>query len=220
MNIFNRSRDRLLNESDFLRQSYSQGRPCLHLIIDELFDSEILYCLLNEFLFKVDQDELNWQITQDLKLESLAVAKLSDSTRTFYFWLNSQDFIEPLTLAVGREEQSLIGDPTLYGAGLSGILPGGKLESCGKVIIHPHLPLVCQFNLIICLNNCLDSNCKGKIEILSCEDKYHSVSYQPQFNRTLILPMTNKVKYRITTSDRSYESCKFFSIYYWSLIPM
>ena len=154
-----------------------------------------------------------------MKLESLAVDRLSDSTRTFYYWLNSPDFIEALTLALGKEEKSLVGDPTFYGANLSGILPGGKLESCSNTRIHPHLPLLCEFNLIICLNSNSKSNNEGKIELHNSENENNNISYQPQFNRTLVLPITEQVKYRITTSDRSYESSKFFSIYYWSLLP-
>ncbi len=215
MNIFNPTRDHLIRESASLAKSYQQGKPCCHLVIDELFDSEILYCLLNEFWFTRDEAGINWQITTDLKLQSTAVARLSDSTRTFYFWLNSPDFIDALTLAIGREEKVLLGDPTLYGAGLCSILPGGKLESCGNIINHPHLPLICEFNLIICLNSGLNND-EGKIELYSYQDKDRGITYIPKFNRTLILPITDKVKYRITTSDRSFESSKFFSIYYWS----
>lgn len=218
MNIFNPTRDLLKDKGEFLQQFYLAQKPCPHLVIDELFDSEILYCLLDEFLFDLKQAKLNWRITKDLKLESIAVRDLSDFTRTFYFWLNSHDFISPLTRAVGYEPKSLVGDPTLYGASLCGILPGGKLESCDHISSHPHLPLVCQFNLIICLNSHQNDKCEGNIELFDSQDEYYQ-SYQSQFNRTLILPMTNQVKYRITTSDRSYESSKFFSIYYWSLIP-
>ena len=219
MNIFNPTRDRLIRESASLAQSYKQGFPCPHLVVDELFDSEILYCLLNDFLFKRDEAGINWQVTKDLKLESKTVRRLSDSTRTFYFWLNSPDFIDALTLAIGRKKNSLVGDPTLYGAGLCGILPGGKLESSCSVITHPHLPLVCEFNLIICLNDSLNSNGEGKIELYSDQEKDDEITYESKFNRTLILPITDKVQYRITTSDRSFESSKFFSIYYWSRIP-
>ena len=219
MNIFNQTRDRLLYESFALEKSYKKAAPCSHLVIDELFDPEILYSLLNEFFFKIDEAGYSWRITQNLKLESLAVDRLSESTRTFYFWLNSPDFIEALTLALGREENSLVGDRTFYGAGLCGILPGGKLESCGNTRIHPNLPLICEFNLIICLNSNLHNNNEGNIELYSSEKEHHRSVYQPRFNRTLVLPITNGVKYRITTSDRSYESSKFFSIYYWSLIP-
>ena len=219
MNIFNRTQNRLIDESFRLQKSYREAAPCSHLVIDELFDPEILYSLLNEFFFKLDEAGYSWRITPNLKLESLAVDRLSDSTRTFYFWLNSPDFIKALTLALGKEENSLVGDRTFYGAGLCGILPGGKLESCGNTRIHPNLPLICEFNLIICLNNNLHNNNRGIIELYSSEKEHHRSVYQPQFNRTLVLPITNKVKYRITTSDRSYESSKFFSIYYWSLIP-
>lgn len=218
MNIFNRTRDRLLDESSQLQKSYEETAPCSHLVIDELFDPEILYSLLNEFLFTRDESGYSWRITQDLTLESLAVERLSDSTRTFYFWLNSPDFIEALTVALGREEKSLVGDLTFYGAGLWGILPGGKLESCGNTRIHPNLPLICEFNLIICLNSNLHDNNEGDIELHSSENEDLRCIYQPQFNRTLILPIADNVKYRITTSDRSFESSKFFSIYYWSRI--
>ena len=111
MNIFNPTRDHLIRESASLAKSYQQGKPCCHLVIDELFDSEILYCLLNEFSFKRDEAGINWQITTDLKLKSTAVARLSASTRTFYFWLNSPDFIDALTLAIGGKANSLVGDP-------------------------------------------------------------------------------------------------------------
>ena len=218
MNIFNRTQSRLLDESFRLQKSYKETAPCPHLVIDELFDPEILYSLLNEFLFKLDGSRPNWQITANLRLESISVERLSDSTRILYFWLNSPDFVAALNLALGRKEKSLVGDRTFYGAGLWGILPGGKLESGGNTKIHPNLPLICEFNLIVCLNSNLPNNNEGNIELYSSENEHHRSVYQPQFNRTLVLPVTDKIKYRITTSDRSYESSKFFSIYYWSLI--
>ena len=217
MNLFDRSRDRLIKKSKSLQRSYKRNKPCPHLVIDDLFDPKILNRLLNEFLFKCDREDLNWQITADLKLESLAVERLSDFTRTFYFWLNSQDFVSALNLALDRQGR-LVGDPSLYGSGLCGILPGGKLESCSDIIVHPHLPLICQYNLIICLNPYWNWDWGGAIELYSSDDENSKKSYTPWFNRTVILPITDTTKYKICTSEYSHQSSKFLSIYYWSLI--
>lgn len=216
LNIFNPTRDRLVCKSAYLAQTYKQAAPYPHLVIDELFAPQILYYLLNEFLFRIDDRDTNWRITSDLRLESKTISRLSDFTRTFYFWLNSSYFVDVLTLIVDRQASTLVGDPTLYGASLCGILPGGKLESKGNLITHPHLPLVCEFNLIICLNNSLNHNYPGQIELYSHLNEDSKISYTPKFNRTLILPITDKIKYRIFTGEDTYESSKFFSIYYWS----
>ncbi len=221
MNIFNPSRARLLDDFALLQEFYKQAKPCPHLIVENLFDTQILTGILKEFPLKSERDLLNWKITEDLQVVSRAVKYLSDFTRTFYFWLNSPDFTRALTLIVARERNSLIGDPSYYGAGLYEISPGGNLKSSDDIIMHPHLPLICKFNLIICLDKYWDSDWGGKIEIHSSQETDHKVvNYTPRFNRTMILPITSQTQYRVKTSDRSEQSSKFLSIYYWSLIPM
>lgn len=223
MNIFNPSRVRLLKEFESLQRTYKQSQPCPHLLIDNLFNPKILDYVLNEFPINYEQEIFNCEITGDLTVEFKEVKKLSDFARTFYFWLNSQDFINAFSLVIDQEKKSLIGDPLLCDAGLYEILPGGQLESLESnddIILHPNFPLICQFNLIICLNKYGISTCGEKIEIYSSQDLNQKVSYIPRFNRTIILPMRGKHRYRIMTCDCSERSSKFLSIYYWSLIPM
>ena len=220
MDIFNLSRDRLLDDFESLQQSYKQGKPCPHLVIDNLFDTQILNSILREFPLNRDRDLLNWEISEERKVKSQEVGCLSDLAITFYFWLNSQDFIHALNPIVARDRNSLISDPFFYGAGLYEIAPGGQLESNDDIIVHPNLPLICKFNLIICLNKYWNSDWGGKIEIHSFQDTNHKVSYTTRFNRTIILPITGQNLYRLLTSDRSERSSKFLSIFYWGLIPM
>ena len=218
MNRFNQSRNRLIEELEYLQQDYQQSQPCSHLVIDDLFLPEILEEVRQEFALKNHHNLANSEIPQNSQIKSRKVRELSDLTRTFYFWLNSHDFIQALTLAVGCDRHSLIGDPDLYGAGIHEILPGDKLESNQNIVMHTRLPLLCRFNLIICLNHQSNTDWAGSLEIYNCQTQTKHIIYRLQFNRTFILPLTNKVKYKIATSDRSRNSSKFLSIYYWSLV--
>lgn len=217
MNIFNPSRNRLINEFETLQQTYQQASPVPHLTIDRLFDPKILLTILPDFALDHDCQTTNCKQFPDFKIKSWTVARLSDHTRTFYFWLNSPDFIRAMTLVVNKPKDSLLGDPTFYGAGLHEILPGGQVKSYQGRIVHCCLPLKCQFNLITCLSPVDSQDFPGKIEIFSAQQKHSQVTYSLKFNRTFILPIIHQAQYRIINHGSDRQSLKLLSIYYWSL---
>ena len=220
MNRFNSSTSLLVCQSKSLKQTYQTNQPSSHLVIDGLFESEVIELILQEFV-KRDRYVDECQTVENLAVKTKPVQELSAFGRTLYFWLNSPDFIRPLSLIVDRERDSLLGDPYYYGAGIHELLPGENIESQHNSSLHGKLPLICQFNLIICLNTQNTPEWLGKMEISYTETKTtKTVNYSLRSNRTFILPMTNGAKYKVKTSDRSIYSSKFLSIYYWSLIPM
>ena len=217
MNRFNYSRNLLINRFDSLQQIYQQNQPYPHLVIDDLFESEILTLILKEFDCNSNEIFRN-QNQENVQIKTIPVKQLSKFGRTVYFWLNSKDFVYALSLVLDRPRNSLLGDPHYHGAGIHELLPGGQIESQSDVLIHPKLPLIFKFNLIVCLSQQNRTQGNGAIEIYNSQIETPIVKHSLQFNRTFILPMTDRAKYRIlTASDRSSQ---FLSIYYWSLIPM
>ncbi|MEO1691132.1 MAG: 2OG-Fe(II) oxygenase, partial [Cyanobacteria bacterium J06631_6] len=116
LSIFARSLDRLKAESESWRESYSQAKPYPHIVIDDLFDSEIIERLVAEFPKAKNRDWLVWDTEHELKTTSRGIDNLSAFTQMFCLWLNSRDVISAIEPIVGVD--NLVGAPLFHGAGL------------------------------------------------------------------------------------------------------
>ncbi len=212
--------DRLRLQSDSLRESYLQGKPYPHLVIDNLFEPETLNRIVADFPKSEDRNWIVWDTAHELKTTSKGIDNLSMFTQLFCLWLNSKDFIRAIEGIVGVD--NLVGDPLFFGAGLHEMYQGGWLEMHADYTKHFSLPLMRRFNLLIYLNEDWDSNWGGELALRNPHNPQDLVSYPPYFNRTIIFPTTAKTFHGVPTAltcplDRSR---KLLSIYYWSAIPM
>ncbi|MEL7009022.1 MAG: 2OG-Fe(II) oxygenase [Cyanobacteria bacterium J06643_13] len=220
LSIFARSLDRLKAESESWRESYSQAKPYPHIVIDDLFDSEIIERLVAEFPKAKNRDWLVWDTEHELKTTSRGIDNLSAFTQMFCLWLNSRDVISAIEPIVGVD--NLVGDPLFHGAGLHEMYRDGWLEMHADYTRHFSLPLVRRFNMLIYLNQDWDESWGGELVMQDDKDQNNRAAYPPLSNRTIIFPTTSKTLHGVPNalSCPVNRSRQLLSIYYWSPIPM
>ena len=217
---FTRSLNNLQNESKLLRQSYEAAEPYPHLVIDNLFEPELLHHIIADFPKPKTRDWLVWDTAHELKTTSKGIDGLSTFTQLFCLWLNSLDVINTIESIVGID--NLVGDPLFHGAGLHEMYRDGWLEIHADYTRHFSLPLMRRINILIYLNQDWDDSWGGELVLRSPKDSNDEVSYAPYFNRTIIFPTTHQTFHGVPKAlscpiDRSR---KLLSIYYWTPIPM
>jgi hypothetical protein len=212
--------DRLRQESNTFRQEYITGKPYPHLVIDNLFDPEVLDRLVAEFPAKDNRDWLVWNTFHESKTTSRGIHGLSMFTQLFCLWLNSSEFIQEINKITGFDD--LVGDPIFLGAGLHETDPGGWLDMHADYTSHLSLPLVRRVNLLIYLNRDWDENWGGELELWDPKDNSNRASYPPLFNRTVIFPTTDQTLHGAPRKLSCPQgiSRKLISIYYWSPVPI
>lgn len=216
---FTKALDRLRDESQLLCHSYAAAKPYPHLVIDNLFEPELLNRLVAEFPQSHTRDWLIWESTHESKTTSKGIDNLSIFTQMFCLWLNSRDVISAIELIVGIN--NLVGDPLFHGAGLHEMYRNGWLEMHADYTKHFSLPLMRRINILIYLNQDWDASWGGEL-VLQDPKNGQKVSYLPNFNRTIIFPTTAKTLHGVpnTLSCPLDRSRKLLSIYYWTPIPM
>ena len=220
LKTFTRSLDRLRNESEYLRHQYNTARPYPHLVIDDLFEPELLEQLVADFPQAEDRDWLIWDTKHELKTTSRGINGLSTFSQMFCLWLNSQEVIDTFESIVGKYD--LVGDPLFFGAGLHEMYRDGWLEMHADYTRHYVLPLIRRFNVLIYLNQDWDTSWGGELVMQHAKNSNYKASYAPFFNRTIIFPTTDQTFHGVP----DFISCpvdrtrKLLSIYYWTPVPM
>ena len=220
LKAFTQALKRLKDESQFLKKSYAAAQPYPHLVIDDLFEPQLLDRLVAEYPQENSRDWLVWDTNHELKTTSKGIDGLSAFTQLFCLWLNSSDVIKTVESIVGIS--NLVGDPLFHGAGLHEMYRDGWLEMHADYTKHFSLPFVRRINMLIYLNRDWEDGWGGDLVIGDAKDSQDRVSYPPYFNRTIIFPTTAETFHGVPTplSCPSDRSRKLLSIYYWNPIPM
>jgi Rps23 Pro-64 3,4-dihydroxylase Tpa1-like proline 4-hydroxylase len=220
LDLFSKASDRLRENSESFKQEYNQGKPYPHLVIDDLFEPELLDRLVAEFPNSQNRDWITWDTTNELKSTSRGINGLSMFSQLMCLWLSSSEFIGAIQPIVGMD--NLVGDPLFHGAGLHEMFPGGWLGMHADYTRHFSLPLMRQINLLVYLNRDWDASWGGELALQYDKNSDDQVSYAPYFNRTIIFPTTAKTFHGVLNrlscpGDRSRQ---LLSIYYWTPVPM
>jgi Rps23 Pro-64 3,4-dihydroxylase Tpa1-like proline 4-hydroxylase len=219
LDLFTKSLAKLRNDSESFQKRYAVGKPYPHIVIDDLFEPEILDRVVSEFPKAENRDWIDWNTDYENKATSKGIARLSMFTQIFSLWLNSSEFIEQIKLITGIED--LVPDPLFFGAGLHDMYRGGWLEMHADYTKHPVLPLTRRVNLLIYLNKDWNPNWGGGLELWDSPNPTQKVNYPCFFNRTIIFPTTSKTLHGVPKllscpPDRGRQ---LLSIYYWSPAP-
>jgi Rps23 Pro-64 3,4-dihydroxylase Tpa1-like proline 4-hydroxylase len=220
LTTFTQALDSLRNESESLRQSYVTAKPYPHLVIDNLFQPELLDRLAADFPKPDQRDWLLWDTHNELKSTSRGIEGLSTFTQMFSLWLNSVDVVKTIESIVGIN--NLVGDPLFHGAGLHEMHRDGWLAMHADYTRHFSMPLMRRINVLIYLNRDWDASWGGELALQDATNEDTRVSYPCYFNRTIIFPTTAQTFHGVPThlSCPPDRSRKLLSIYYWSPIPM
>jgi hypothetical protein len=169
--------------------AYKNADPFPSIYFDNFFNPEFLHAVLEEFPDLSKKPELKFNDANQVKLASKGEYRFGPQTKDFMHFLNSQPFLEFLTLLTGI--QNLIPDPYFDGGGCHQILPGGMLKIHADFNKHPKTHLDRRINVLVYLNENWDESYGGHFELWDKEMKEAKAKILPLFNRMAIFSTTS-----------------------------
>jgi Rps23 Pro-64 3,4-dihydroxylase Tpa1-like proline 4-hydroxylase len=173
-----------------LRERYASADPFPHIVLDHLFDDDVLEQIVAEF---PKPDEMRW-LTFDSDTERKLgffheFSRISPFTRAFLDAMNGFEtllFLEKLTGIEG-----LIPDPYFGGGGLHQIEPGGFLKVHADFNVHPKLKVDRRLNMLVYVNKDWREEWGGHLELWNRDVTECRQRIAPAFNRTVIFSTTD-----------------------------
>jgi hypothetical protein len=181
---------RFHHDAASLRAKYASAAPFPHIVLDGLFDADVLQSILRDF---PDPRSMQWmQFDNPLEKKlgySHERSAVSGTIRDFLNDLNSFEMLLWLEALTGIE--GLIPDPYFGGGGLHQIEPGGFLKVHADFNVHPKLKLDRRLNMLIYLNQEWKEEYGGHLELWDRDRKSCRHRILPLFNRTVIFSTTD-----------------------------
>jgi hypothetical protein len=168
---------------------YTAGYPFPHIVLDGLFEPEVLDKVLEEFPNGDPEDWERFNNKNEKKWACRDENVFGDTTRKFIHTLNSAPFLRVLEKLTGID--NLIPDPALIGGGLHQILPGGMLRVHADFNVHPETKLDRRLNLLIYLNKDWKEKYGGHFELWNKSMTKSEVKILPLFNRMAMFSTTS-----------------------------
>ncbi|NES82115.1 MAG: 2OG-Fe(II) oxygenase, partial [Moorea sp. SIO2B7] len=188
--MFHLKPDYLDDLANKYRETYSQGKPFPHIIIDDFVpDEEILDKILEEFPKPGSIDWKTFDNVSEKKLASTSEIQMGEMTRMLLYQLNSATFINFLEKITGIE--GIIPDPHFVGGGLHQIETGGYLKVHADFNRHNRLRLDRRLNLLIYLNKNWQEEYGGHFELWDRDMTRCEKKVLPIFNRCVIFSTTD-----------------------------
>ena len=179
--------DGLADQSRQLSQLFADNDPFPHVIVDDLFPSQLIRALVAEF---PNPDDQSWDrsIVEGIqvKLRSNWVDEddISPITAEVVHFFNSGSFMKSLSTITGVEK--LISDPYFTGGGRNCILPGGVLDVHADGNWHDAMGVHRRLNAILYLNEDWEEEWGGHFELWDKDLAGCVKAVSPIANRLLI----------------------------------
>jgi Rps23 Pro-64 3,4-dihydroxylase Tpa1-like proline 4-hydroxylase len=172
--------------ADEFGPAYRVAEPFPNVVLDNLFRSEMLDAVLDEWPSRSDVD---WNIYDDGayergKLTSSDLERFGPTTNQILTELNSAYFLEFLGRLTGIA--GLISDPYFASAGLFEVLDDGFLSIHGDFNINQRTGLDRRCNVLVYLNHGWTDEEGGQLEFWRAKPYQRERSIVPVFNRTVI----------------------------------
>jgi len=183
------SRGRLKDIVGDHAQAYRTADPYPHVVLDGLFDPELLTEALVEF---ESMDRSTWHHTvreTERKYSTEDFLHMGPVCRQILSQLNAAPFLEFLGQLTGIE--GLIADPHLRGGGLHEICRDGALGVHADFNFYPRLGLYRRLNVLVYLNKDWAEAWGGHLELWDRGGKACVTRIAPVFNRTVIFDTSN-----------------------------
>lgn len=168
-----------------LRQAMDTAQPFAHLVLDEVFNPELLRLVHEEFdLYGPRQ----WRVVhsgQQATHRSLPQASMGPASELYFGLVNSRWFVRLLSAVSGVED--LITDPDLHGGGLHETRKGGHFGIHRDFDRHPRFGLDNEMVFITYLNEGWDPQWGGALEFWDAHAKRCVSSVDPVFGRSVLL---------------------------------
>ena len=181
--------EKLANLAATHYESYAQATPFPHIVLDNLFSSEFLNRICQEF---PKPGEVSWTRRyheNSKKLEFHEEAQMGEFTWRLVAQLNSLTFMIFLEKLTGIN--GLVPDPHLVGGGLHQIEKGGFLNIHADFNWHEKLKLDRRLNLLLYLNKDWKEEYGGHLELWMRDMSRCEKKLLPIFNRCVIFNTTD-----------------------------
>jgi 2OG-Fe(II) oxygenase superfamily len=170
--------------------SYKNGNPFPHVVIDNFMDPAPLKQVLADF---PSPDVKIWKEYENYfegKLEAQGEEKISEFTSQLLYQFNSAPFLYFLETLTGIK--GLMPDPYFLGGGLHQLKRGGKLGIHADFNQHGKLPnLARRVNAIIYLNENWEEEYNGYLELWDTDMTKCVQKIAPIFNRLVVFDVTD-----------------------------
>jgi len=184
----------LRHDAGALADRYRAPQPFPHIVLDGLFDDELLGGVLREF---PSPEAMRWNRFDNAREKKLgyfhAASAIPETIRRVLLELNAFETLLWLEQLTGID--GLIPDPYFGGGGLHQIEPGGFLKVHADFNVHPKLKLDRRLNLLVYLNENWREEYGGHLELWDREARGCVERILPTFNRTVVF----------STSDTSFH---------------
>jgi 2OG-Fe(II) oxygenase superfamily len=210
---------RMQRERDSLKATYLAAKPYPHVVMDGLFEEEVLDRTVTDFPQRKARDWITYETKHESKQTSRGITQLSPFTQLFFLQLCSEPFLEHIRYITGFPD--LLMDPLFHGGGLHESVRGAWLNIHADWTKHPSLPLTRRLNLIIYLNREWDPSWRGELELWDFATKTCGAQVSPVFNRAVLFPTTSQTLHGFPTplACPPNRSRKSISVFYWSPDP-
>lgn len=198
-----------------LKESYLNALPFQHLVIDNVFDINLIKNIISDFEKVHHNSKYNDGATKG-KFTCDDWEKLPQASRQLIAYLNSAPFVSFLSQITGIVE--LTSDPYLLGAGMHETMPGGYLKMHTDFNFHPRLMLDRRINALLYLNDGWEASWGG--ELLIATPDMSSITKIAPLNNRLVIFNTNDYSFHGQPDPHSFplgNSRKSIAMYYYSV---
>jgi hypothetical protein len=170
---------------------YAEAEPFPHLILDRLFDADLLRAVVAEFpdpaTDVVEQHDDGVYVRR--KHNTTWETEFGPYTRRLFVEMTSPVVLLALEHVTGIT--GLIPDPYMFGGGLHFTTVGGKLAVHADFNRHPKLNLDRRLNLLLYLNENWSETNQGCLELWDRSMQHRVARVLPAFNRTVVFSTTS-----------------------------
>lgn len=191
MYLNNLSNLELIQMGKSKNKEYVDSDPFPNIYIDNVFNSEMLLKIKQEFpSIQKKDDDIVFNNPNENKLATKGEAKFGNVTKSFMHYLNSQPFLEFLQNLTGIEE-TLIPDPYFVGGGFHESKKNGYLKLHVDFHKHKMTKLDRRLNVLIYLNEDWKEEYNGHLDLWEKDMSKCVKRILPIFNRMAIFSTTN-----------------------------
>jgi Rps23 Pro-64 3,4-dihydroxylase Tpa1-like proline 4-hydroxylase len=216
-NFQNLLRERVLlrNSVEDLHQTYRDGKPFPHVVVDNLFPEAMLDSLLVEM---AEMGRERWssieQDTRERTLRMRSAAEMGAAGNQLLSVVHSAAFLYLLSEITGIAQ--LLPDPYLQGSGYALMRRSDYFSVHSDRNVAYETGLVRRLAMIVFLNKSWKPEYHGDLELWSHDAKRCDVSIAPLYNKTVIFEVANPNFHGVPTplacpADRMRQS---FILYY------
>lgn len=169
-----------------LRAQLAGAAPFPHLVVDGLFNPDLLTLVLEEFDTHRATGWYDVQSSYERTRRSVLGAALGPASQLYFDMVNSGWFTTWLSDVSGTPY--LLPDPLRHGGGLHESRTGGSFAVHRDFDRHPHTGLKNEMVFITYLNRDWQPEWGSALELWNAKEGRCITTVQPEFGRTLLMP--------------------------------